>query len=654
MGENAVPERSGGFGSWSSPLAPALMASSGVGLSSVAFDGDAVLWLERRPTEGARNCVVRSDGGTVTDVIPRDYNARTLVHEYGGGDYAVHDGVVFFANFDDQRVYRVDPGGQPVPITPEPAQPRGDRYADFDVSPDGRRVYCVRERHQAGEEPRNDIVVLDATGVATPRVAASGHDFCSTPRVSPDGTRLVWLTWDHPRMPWDGTELWEGEITIDGTIGRTVQVTGGPDVSVFQPSWGRDGTLYYVADPTGWWNLYRDRGARDGDGPEAVAPMDAEFGVPQWVFGMATYTVLDDGRIVAVVNQGGMSRLAVISRDDAVTYPDLPYTGFGAAAIAGDGYRVAFIAGSASAAPEVALLDAGGTPKVLRRSLDMDLDPALVPQVEPIEFPTTNGQTAYALYYPPTNPAGSAPEGELPPLLVNSHGGPTAQTPAQLSLTSVFWTSRGFGVVYVNYGGSTGYGRPYRDRLKGTWGVVDTDDCVAAARFLAERGSVDPRRLAIRGGSAGGYTTLCALTFRDDFAAGASFYGVADAGALARDTHKFESRYLDGLIGPWPEAEVLYRDRSPLFHTDRLNCPILLLQGLEDKVVPPSQAEEMAAALDAKRLPYAYLAFEGEQHGFRQPATIKRAFEAELSFYGQVFGFTPADDLPPLEVANLR
>jgi len=532
------------------------------------------------------------------------------------------------------------------------ATPRGERYADMEFTPDGTRLYAVRERHrEPGAEAVNDLVVIPLDGSAAPVAVAGGHDFFASPRVSPDGTTLVWLAWDHPRMPWDGTELYSAPINPDGTLGQARLVAGGPEESVFQPAWSPEGVLYLVSDRSGWWNLYFEE---DGK-VHPLYPMEAEFGAPMWVFGMATYAFLDDGRTACIVSQDGIDRLAVLD-GGRLELLDLPYTAYVGPYLATDGRRVAVVA-SGPADPSAVLVIDLGLPdgpqvEVVRRSLSIEVDPAYVPEPESIEFPTAGGLTAYALYYPPANPEAAGPDGERPPLLVNSHGGPTGQTPAMFSLATMFWTSRGFGVVYVNYGGSTGYGRAYRRRLDGNWGIVDTQDCIAAAAYLADRGSVDPDRLAIRGGSAGGYTTLCALTFHDHFAAGVSHFGVADPAALAAETHKFESRYLDGLIGPWPDAEQVYTERSPIHHTDGLSCPTLLLQGLEDKVVPPSQAEAMAEALRAKGVPYALLAFEGEQHGFRQVATIRRAYEAELAFYGQVFGFTPAGELPPLELVR--
>ncbi len=634
------------YGAWPSPVTADLLAAAVKRLDQVVIGEDGVYWLEGRPAEAGRQVVVaRDDGAAPRDVTPADLNVRTLAHEYGGGDYAVHGRTVFCANFVDQRLYRVDDGGV-CPITPEPALPRGDRYADMHVTPGGQRIYCVREHHFSDAEPANEIVVLPTDGSAEPRVVAAGHDFCACPRVSPDGTRLAWTTWDHPRMPWDGCELWGARIRPDGTLDDPRLVAGGPGESIFQPAWSPDGVLHFVSDRTGWWNLYRVTRV----GVEPIVPAEAEFGMPQWVFGMSTYAFLDGGRIACAVTERGITRLGLVE-GGAFKPLDLPYTSCGS--LSGRGQRLALIGASPAQPSAVIGLDGTWSPEVLARSFDLALDPALIPAPEPIAFPSAVGATAHALYYPPRNPSAEAPPRERPPLLVMSHGGPTGHVPAVVSLQRLFWTSRGFAVAEVNYRGSTGYGRAYREALAGQWGIADVEDCIAAARFLAERGDVDPERIAVRGGSAGGYTTLCALAFHDFFAAGVSHFGIADPAALATDTHKFESRYLDKLIGPWPEAEAVYRERAPLYHADRIQRPVLLLQGLEDAVVPPAQAERMVEALRARGVPHAYVPFEGEQHGFRRAETIRAAHEAELSFYAQLFGFTPAGDVPRLPIEGL-
>ncbi len=658
------------YGSWSSPISAELVAAGGVSLDEVRVDGQAVHWVEGRPLEGGRQVVCRAEPGSgkpPEDVVGAEFNVRTRVHEYGGGAYTVHGETLFFSNFADQRVYRQDPGAEPVPITPEPPAPAAHRYADLCLAPDGRRLVGVRERHQDGEV-LNELVAVPAVGGGVggqPVVLAAGRDFYASPRISPDGRRLAWLEWDHPSMPWDGTELRLAELAGDGLAGDPVTVAGGPEESVVQPEWSPDGALHLTSDRTGWWNLYRvgpggsggpQSGPPEGRGGalEALAPASEEFGFPQWVFGMAAYAFLPGGRIACVHGRGPMQRLGILEPDGTVADLDLPFTSYFPPHLRAVGGRLACIAGSPTGAPAVVVIDrAAAAVVVLRSSEDTELDPGYLTMPEPIEFPTEGGRTAHALYYPPANRRFQGPAGERPPLVVASHGGPTASVVSDLHVSYQYFTSRGIAVVDVDYGGSTGYGRAYRKRLDGQWGIVDVDDCVAAAQFLAGRGDVDPARLAIRGGSAGGYTTLCALTFRAVFAAGASYYGVADAAALANDTHKFESRYLDRLIGPWPQAEALYRERSPIHFTDRLACPVILLQGLEDEVVPPSQAELMAAALDAKAIPHAYLPFPGEQHGFRQAGHIRRALEAELYFYSRVFGFDLADPVDPVPIAHL-
>jgi len=643
------------YGSWSSPITSALLTSSGITFSEPEFSNGHVYWLESRPDEAGRVVVVRcaADGndGKPADVLPQGFNARTRAHEYGGGAYFVHHDVLFFSNFRDQRLYRQDPGDAPRPITPDPSSPASLRYADGRVTPDGKTIICIRERHEEDREAINEVVAVPADGSAEANVILSGYDFYSFPRISPDGRHLAWTCWKHPQMPWDGTELWVGDLAPSGAVSNARHVAGGPAESIFQPAWASDGTLHFVSDRTGWWNLY-------AEGRGRIVPIfqvEAEIGLPQWNFGYSRYAFLSDGRIACVYSSNGLDYLAVIDTvSGKVNTLEAPYTTFGS--IRSDGVDTVFVAAaSPSKAQEVAALDIGSSRfRVLRRSLQTQIDPGYLSEPEAIEFPTSNGLTAFALFYPPRNKDFAAPAGDRPPLLVISHGGPTSATTSALRLSVQYWTTRGFAVVDVNYGGSAGYGRAYRERLRGQWGIVDVDDCVNAARYLERRGDVDGQRMAIRGGSAGGYTTLCALVFHNVFAAGASYYGVADLTALAQDTHKFESRYEEGLVGPYPEAAELYRQRSPVHFSDRLSCPVILLQGLEDKIVPPSQAEIMIAALRAKQLPFAYVAFPTEGHGFREGANIQRSIEAELYFYSRIFGFTRADEIAPVEIENLK
>jgi dipeptidyl aminopeptidase/acylaminoacyl peptidase len=643
------------YGSWRSPIAPEVVAEAGRRLAAPKIAGDgAVWWAEGRPSEGGRVVLMRRPaGGEPETVTPTGTNVRSRVHEYGGGAWTLAaDDQVLFVDFTDQRLYRQRLSEEPVAITPEPDAPAARRYADLHLTPDGRTVLCVRESHRAGttgeggaREPVNQIVALALDGSGEPAVLAGGRDFYSFPRVSPDGRWLAWTCWDHPNMPWDGTELWIAPLD-DPADARLV--AGGPAESVFQPEWDGEGRLHFVSDRDGWWNLYRD----EGGGVERLTAERAELGHPQWNFGGSTYALLGDGSIAIVRCERGEERLC-LREDGAGRLRDLglPYTSFGFPTLSARGSTVAFAAASPASEATIALYDvAAGELEEVWSASEQPVDAAYVSTPREVEFPTSGGETAYGFYYPPTNPNFAAPEGELPPLIVQSHGGPTSHAKPCLDREYLFWTSRGIGVVDVNYRGSSGFGRAYSQRLRGGWGVIDTEDCIAAAHHLADTGEVDGERLAIRGGSAGGYATLCALVFHDDFATGASYYGVADTETLATDTHKFESRYLDGLIGPYPEQKELYYERSPIHFVERLRAPLILFQGLEDEVVPPSQAETMVAALRHNGVPHAYLAFAGEAHGFRRSETEIRCLEAELYFYGRILGFEPADELEPVEI----
>lgn len=619
-------------------------------LSLLEVCGEDVYWLEGRPTEGGRYVVVRrSADGSIADVTPQGFNARTRVHEYGGGSYFVSSSTVYFSNFSDQRLYRQDSGDDPIEVTPDPEIQSGLRFADGVALPDGRTAVCIQERHFADREAVNEVVRLTLDGSRAPQVLVTGNDFYAFPRVSADGNRLTWTTWNHPNMPWDGCELWVADLTDDG-VQHARMIAGSETESVFQPSWSPSGDLYFISDRTNWWNLYR----LDGDKVVPVAPLESEIGVPQWVFGLSRYDFLADGTIACLYLRDGNDVLGLIRPGSREVEPiETGLTTIDFCRVTPDG-RVWAIAGSPTEFSAIVAIDpATGVVERIRRSSDLSIDPGYVSVAEPIEYPTENGLSAHALFYAPKNKDFAGPASERPPLVVFSHGGPTSATDSRLSLKIQFWTSRGIAVVDVNYGGSTGYGREYRERLKPNWGIVDVDDCANAAKFLANRGDVDGKRLAIRGGSAGGFTTLNSLTFRDVYSVGASYYGVADLGALARDTHKFESRYLDGLVGPYPDARDVYEARSAIFHTDQLSCPLVLFQGLEDKVVPPQQAEQMVEALKRKGLPYAYVAYEGEQHGFRKAENIRHSLESELYFYSQILGFKPADDIEPIKIENL-
>lgn len=639
-GKNVAP-----YGEWKSSITADLIVGETVGLGQVACDASDLYWTELRPSEKGRTVLRRRDAaGTLTDLTPEGFNVRSRAHEYGGGSYAVADGTVWFCNGGDQRLYVQDRGAPPRALTAEGPW----RYADMQVDATRRRIVAVREDHdETLAEPANTLVAIGFDGAVT--VLAAGADFYAAPRLSPDGSRLAWLTWDHPDMPWDACRLWLAEIAANGSLSDPRCIAGGEGEAVFQPAWSPDGVLHFVTDPTGWWNLYR----WDGSRPVAVCPMAAEFGLPQWVFGMTTYGFDGSNGIVATYCDRGIWRLGRIDRTigNLIEY-DTAFCDFGSLKVAGN--RAFFIAGHASEPPSLVALDlADGEVETVCRSTEAAIDPGQVSVAEAVRFPTTGGRQAHGFYYAPANGGYMAPDGELPPLIVKSHGGPTGQTGQSLNLKTQYWTSRGFAVLDVNYGGSTGFGRAYREQLLGNWGIVDVDDCVAGANFLVGQGKADGARLTITGGSAGGYTTLCALTFRDRFKAGASHYGIGDLSTLATDTHKFESRYLDRLIGPWPEAEDVYRERSPVHFADRLDCPVAFFQGLDDRVVPPNQAEAMVAALRAKGTPVAYCPFEGEGHGFRQAANMKRALEGELYFYGRIFGFLPSDEIAPLTIENL-
>lgn len=635
------------YGSWRSPITSDLIVSATIGLDQVALDGPDRYWVEMRPTEAGRYVVVqRTPDGRTIDRIPAPFNARTRVHEYGGGSYVVNDGTVYFANFADQRLYRQNPGSAPLPLTPDADL----RYADGVFDRRRQRLICVREDHTvAGCEAVNTLVSLAPDGSSEARILVAGNDFYSSPRLSPDGARLAWLTWNHPNMPWDGTELWIGDLDAAGAVTNSRRVAGGLEESIYQPEWSPDGILHFVSDRTGWWNLYCWHDGRI----ELLCPREAEFGRPEWVFGTSTYAFESAQRLVCTFNERGTWRLALLDLTTRVLEPiENPYTEIGSLHCSAG--RALFTAGSPTEPTAVVQLDLSTRRfEVLRRSTEQTVDTGYLSVPRTIEFPTEQGRTAYAFYYPPGNRDFVGPADERPPLVVRSHGGPTSATSSTLRLELQYWTSRGIAVLDVNYGGSTGYGRAYRQRLNDQWGIVDVDDCVNGARYLVERGEVDGRQLAIRGGSAGGYTTLSALTFRDVFRAGASYYGVSDLEALAKETHKFESRYLDRLIGPYPERRDLYRQRSPIHFTDRLSCPVILFQGLEDKVVLPNQAELMVEALRAKKLPVAYVAFAGEQHGFRRAENIKRSLDAELYFYSRVFGFELAESVEPVPIEYL-
>jgi dipeptidyl aminopeptidase/acylaminoacyl peptidase len=635
------------YGSWKSPITPGSAAST-TALSEAAVEKGIIYWRELHPEQKGRFAIVkRGVNGQTTELVPSRFNARTTVHEYGGGSYVVDEGVLYFSNFSDQRIYKLDGEGAPRPVTPKVNM----RYADGVIDHHLGRMICIREDHSSSDQQAiNTIVSLSLNGEDSGKVLVSGNHFYSSPRLNADGSRLAWITWNHPNMPWDGTELWVGQLKEDGSLRPVERIAGGLNESIVQPEWSPDGVLYFVSDRTGWWNLYRCRESK----VEPLHEMDAEFARPHWVFGLHTYAFESKDRIVCTYTTRGNWHLAEIDTvSGKFNSINTPFTSI--VHVRAEAGRVVFMGGSPTNPESIVELDLESRKlNVAYQSQTDVIDPAYVSLPEPIEYPTSNGLKAHAFYYPPRNPDFTSPQGEHPPLIVISHGGPTSATITTLRLATQFWTTRGFAVVDVNYGGSTGYGREYRQRLNGQWGVVDVDDCVNAAKYLVKSGLADGKRLAIRGGSAGGYTTLCALTFRDVFKAGASYYGISDLRVLDKETHKFESHYNVTLVGPYPERSDLYHDRSPINFVDRISCPMIIFQGLEDKIVTPNQAELMVEALRAKGLPYAYIAFEGEQHGFRRKENIARSLEAELYFYSKIFHFQLADKVEPVKIENLR
>jgi len=633
-------------GSWASPLTTDRIVSSSVNLAEPKIDGTDIYWLESRPLEGGRQVIVRYKGGDVVangitknDVIPAPYNARTRVHEYGGGAYDVKHGKIFFCNYADGGIYLVEGDSEPQRVYAA----EGKRFADLNYVPPLNAIICVLEDHsQSTEEAVNSLVWFDLDNCNTYQTIASGEDFYASPAVSPNGKHLAWISWSHPDMPWDKTRLWFADIDDTGQTSHS-RILLDEECSVFQPQWSPDNKLYFSSDEKhGWWNIHRLDGAKI----EVLCPLEAEFGLPQWQFGMSTGGFLSAGEMLVCYSQNGSWSLArLCTRTGELQKIRTGQTQIGAINTSTGNGRAIMLASSPTELPGIWLYDSND------RSLDrlassgsLKTKPEDISVGQPISYPVTGGTQVHAFFYPPASARYRLQDNERPPLIVMSHGGPTAASSNAYSIKVQFWTSRGFAVLDVNYRGSTGYGRDYRQMLNGQWGVADVEDCVAGAQYLVAQDMVDANRLAIRGSSAGGFTTLCALTFHHTFKAGASLYGIGDLETLARDTHKFESRYLDRLVGPYPREQELYRRRSPIHFIDRLNCPVIFLQGLQDKVVPPEQAESMVNALRKKGLMVEYVTFANEQHGFRSSDSIQRAYREELAFYGRVFGFTPARD----------
>jgi dipeptidyl aminopeptidase/acylaminoacyl peptidase len=652
------------YGSWQSPITGASVTAAKMNLDSVVLDGEDTYWLESRPQEKGRMVIMHQDGqGHTCQVTPEGFNVRNRVHEYGGGAYTVWNGQIYFCNDADQCIYRQS--GSTVSLASPAVNGNAPtrRYADLVIDSHRRRLICILEDHRSYSvgyakspdlEAINSIASISLDNPEDLQIIVAGADFYASPALSPDGKSLAWLSWNHPNMPWDGTVLVTARFLRDGSLSAPKLVAGSMVEAVFQPQWSPANILYFVSDRTGWGNLYA---WKDGV-VRALYPAAVEFGLPQWVFGQSTYGFGNEC-IICAYTQGGIWHLASLDLADGLIEIDLsitpevnPYTEVAQLRVMGD--RAVFIAASPVQNSELVELDlTNGHLKVLK-SQPLTVDAAYLSQPQTIAFPTQNGQIAYAFYYPPHNPEFQAPVGTQPPLLVKSHGGPTSATSSQLSLKVQYWTSRGFGYVDVNYRGSSGYGRAYQEQLTSQWGVADVADCIAAAQYLVAKSLANPKQLAISGGSAGGYTTLCALTFHRVFQAGASHYGIGDLEALARDTHKFESRYLDKLVAAYPSEAHVYKERSPINFPEQMACPTIFFQGLEDKVVLPNQAEAMVKALDDRLVPVAYVPFAGEQHGFRQAANMQRAIEGEFYFYSRIFGFEPADTIEPVVIKNMK
>ncbi|MEH6469259.1 MAG: prolyl oligopeptidase family serine peptidase [Porticoccus sp.] len=638
------------YGSWASPIDPELLATSSPSFAYPSSDRENLYWLESRPWENGRSVIVQRDcKGTIRDVLPAPLSARSMVHEYGGTPYIVANDILYFCLYDDQRLYRLDLNKDdtlPTPISPA----EGYRFADFCYDKYQHRLICVAEIHNSSPEPENQIVAIPLDDSMQVVTLCSGDDFYAYPRLDNTGRNLCWISWNHPDMPWDNTTLWLATIDNAGQLDTPISIAGNGEEAIFQPQWSPDNQLYFVSDRDNWWNLYR---WLPSSGVEPIQPMTAEFATPLWVLGMSTYGFCDDGTLVCCHTHDGTWQLSTKKPNASDFQPvENDYCNISDIYCAGDN---AWLVGASHInSGELAELDIKERSlKSITQSVSLSIDPSYIAQPSPINYPTSDQATSHAFFYQPTNPDFKGCEGSLPPLIVICHGGPTGSTTTALNLKIQYWTSRGFAVLDVNYRGSTGYGRHYREQLHGQWGIADVTDVVAGANYLIERKKVDPEKIAIRGSSAGGYTVLSALCFYQLFKAGACLYGIGDLETLARDTHKFESRYLDKLIGPYPSQQAIYQDRSPIHHIDQFNCPVIFFQGLDDKVVPPEQTVAMTKALREKRLPVAYLPFEGEGHGFRMVETIKQSLEAELFFYGKVFGFAPHGDLPTIPINNL-
>ncbi len=633
-------------GSWKSPISAELIAGAGITAFDPRMDGSSLFWLESRPAEGGRVVLMQSKAGApAQEISPADMNIRTRVHEYGGAPFAVGGGRVFAVNFSDQHLYEIGADGTAKPVSAR----NGERYADIQIDARHDRLICICEAHTAEGEPANRIVAISLNAPHTQTILVEGHDFFAFPRLSPDGTKLAFIAWNHPNMPWDDVQLYLADLNEQGLTSNVTRLNGGVNESVLDLQWSEQGDLFFIADRSGWWNPYR----HDGNSTTQLISLDAEFAGPLWSLGQRNYGFLNENTVLFAHGGDGKAALTLLNLDTGNPRPIPTDCATIGTLVCAEGVAV-FEAGFTDDTPALMRFDlATDSLSTVARASSLPVSQNTISGPRTNEFPTSGDKTAHAFFYPPLNPEFEAPAGDKPPLIVKIHGGPTGQSSSSLQLAIQFWTSRGFAFVDINYGGSSGYGRAYRKRLTDKWGVVDLEDTINCVRYLASQGLIDPDKAAIRGGSAGGYTTLAALAFSDVFKAGANYYGISDLEALAKDTHKFEARYLDGLIGPYPAAKHIYEERSPIHHLDGFDQPLIVFQGSEDKVVPPNQSEMIVDVLRKKGVPVAYLLFDGEQHGFRRAENIIRSLEAELYFYGRIFGFDPADQIEPVEIENL-
>lgn len=630
------------FGTWGSPISSSSITTDSIGLDEVRIHPSGIYWIEKRPSEKGRCAIVRTNPDTSDDYLPGPYSARSRVHEYGGGAYCVTDLGIFFVSDDDQCIYHLSNNNHsPIRIT----HTKHLRYADIIIDYHRNQLICVCEDHSASsDEPVNKLVAVRlATGELI--TLCSDYDFYSNPRLSPDGKKLAWLCWNHPNMPWDGTELWSANIDTSNLLVDSNNIAGSNSISIFQPEWSEEGVLHYISDESGWWNLYQYDNT-----PQQLTHTKFEFGLPQWVFAQSSYTLINKHEILCTFIDEGEGRLGIYDkRTGKLRTVNTPWTSF--SSLRSLGNACVFIAASKKTFPEIVSVDfkelykEKPCPLTIKSSVNTKFNESYYSYGQKIHFTTRNDLSAFAIYYAPVNHDFHPDNNEKPPLIVLTHGGPTAMVGSSLDMRKQYWTSRGFALLDVNYSGSTGFGREYRERLNYNWGLSDAEDCCDAALYLTSQGLADPERLIIKGSSAGGYTVLCALTFHNVFSAGASYYGIGNLESLVADTHKFESRYTDKLVGRYPDMKDIYQQRSPLFHVDQLNCPIIFFQGTDDKVVPKEQAEKMFEALRKKGIAVTYLPFNGEQHGFRKSETIKLALDAELAFYSKIFNLNREDDI---------